>query len=123
MSSLNPMGIFRGMGSSNNKPTSTASIVVLTEEEKQLRRERLSAAAQDRSKTWDKKLGQKKKSSGSAAEITDANASSFSNAGGENTNAETERAIRKTKELEEKIEKVSRYYTLYNIIPSRADDE
>lgn len=83
--------------------------VVLSEEEKALRRERLSAAAQDRSKSWDKKLGQKKSSQSLNVPIVDGNAvEAEAAAGGSNngTHADTERAIRKTKELEVRIEQV-----------------
>lgn len=101
--SMNPVSIFRNMALGSGAGKAAAPAVVLSEEEKQLRRERLSAAAQDRSKTWDKKLGQKKKPSTSSMEITDANAGPGDE---ESTHAETERAIRKTKELEVKIEQV-----------------
>lgn len=85
------------------------TVVVLSEEEKALRRERLSAAAQDRSKSWDKKLGQKKPSQSLNVPIVDGNAVEAEAAGSSRngTHADTERAIRKTKELEVRIEQVS----------------
>lgn len=95
------MNIFRNLGvGSVAKPA--APIAVLSEEEKALRRERLSAAAQDRSKSWDKKLGQKKSSQSLHTPIVDTGSGEPA---GE-THADTERAIRKTKELEVRIEQV-----------------
>eukprot|EP01032_Pedospumella_encystans_P009470 gene9470-11141_t len=86
-------------------------IIVLSEEEKALRRERLSAAAQDRSKSWDKKLGQKKSSQSLNVPIVDGNAveAEAAAAGTNGTHADTERAIRKTKELEVRIEQQMGY--------------
>ncbi len=106
-------GIFRnfgGMGSGGTAAKAPAA-VVLTEEEKALRRERLSAAAQDRSKSWDKKLGQKKSSQSLNVPIVDGNAveaeaAASAGGNGNGTHADTERAIRKTKELEVRIEQV-----------------
>lgn len=99
-------GIFRNFGSMGSAAKAPA-VVVLSEEEKALRRERLSAAAQDRSKSWDKKLGQKKPSQSLNVPIVDGNAVEAEAAGSSNgTHADTERAIRKTKELEVRIEQV-----------------
>lgn len=96
LSSMNPLGIFRNPAATTSK---AAPVAVLSEEEKVLRRERLSAAAQDRSKVWDKKLGQRKLTPQSA--IVDSPVEPAAQ-----THADTERAIRKTKELEVRIEQV-----------------
>lgn len=107
-------GIFRNFGGMGSGTAAKApAAVVLSEEEKALRRERLSAAAQDRSKSWDKKLGQKKSSQSLNVPIVDGNAveaeAAAASAGGNGTHADTERAIRKTKELEVRIEQVLYY--------------
>lgn len=104
-------GIFRNFGGMHMGGTTSKAPapVVLSEEEKALRRERLSAAAQDRSKSWDKKLGQKKPSQSLNRPIVDGNAVEAAAAAGgnnNNTHEDTERAIRKTKELEVRIEQV-----------------
>lgn len=101
-------GIFRNFGGMGSGAAKAPAAVVLSEEEKALRRERLSAAAQDRSKSWDKKLGQKKSSQSLNVPIVDGNAveADAAAAGSNGTHADTERAIRKTKELEVRIEQV-----------------
>lgn len=99
--SMGSMNIFRNLSVGGSAKPAPAP-VVLSEEEKALRRERLSAAAQDRSKSWDKKLGQKKNSQSQQTPIVDPSAAETP---GE-THADTERAIRKTKELEVRIEQV-----------------
>lgn len=109
LSNMNPLKMFGTMsgGVSGTAGKSTQPTNVLTEEEKKARREKLSAAAQDRSQVWDKKLGQKKYSGGLTS------ASGTAGISGDPTNdtvgpinAETERAIQRTKQLEVKIEKV-----------------
>lgn len=108
-------GIFRSFGSSGSAAVAKAP-VVLSEEEKALRRERLSAAAQDRSKSWDKKLGQKKPSQSLSTPIVDGNAVEAEGGNNNNgTHADTERAIRKTKELEVRIEQVSSLLLKYSL--------
>jgi hypothetical protein len=98
------LGSMTGTSASSAAAAAKAKPAVLTEEEKRERREKLSAAAQDRSQTWDRKLGQKKPSSG-AGLASLANPEDMA-ASGAPVSAETERAIRKTKELEMAIEKV-----------------
>jgi hypothetical protein len=102
---MNPMKLLGNMtGSSASSAAAKAKPAVLTEEEKRARREKLSAAAEDRCQTWDRKLGQKKTSSG-AGLASLANPEDVA-ARGVPVSAETERAIRRTKELEMAIEKV-----------------
>jgi len=98
---MGSMNIFRNL-SVGSAAKAAPPVAVLSEEEKAQRRERLSAAAQDRSKSWDKKLGQKKTSQSMQTPIVDASSAATH---GE-THADTERAIRKTKELEVRIEQV-----------------
>jgi hypothetical protein len=102
------LGSMAGSTSSSSSAAAKAKPApALTEEEKRERREKLSAAAQDRSQTWDRKLGQKKPSSG-AGLASLANPEDVA-ASGAPVSAETERAIRKTKELELAIEKVGHF--------------
>ena len=133
LNSMNPMRLLGSTLSAAAASTSASKPAVqqevLTEEEKQARRERLSAAAVERSKTWDRKLGQKKtqpsSSSGSLLGAGSSSDKSNDTASAGNVNisngpvsSETERAIRKTKELEVKIEQVQKqtYATGVNVI-------
>lgn len=96
---MGSMNIFRNLSVGGAAKPAPPAAPVLSEEEKALRRERLSAAAQVRS---EKKLGQKKTNLSHQTPIVDIGAAEP--AGG--THADTERAIRKTKELEVRIEQV-----------------
>jgi hypothetical protein len=100
LSSISTMKMFGSMSGSSSSAASKT--VVLTEEEKQARREKLSAAAHDRSQTWDRKVGQKKTSGSNYAPIVDGNSPVV-----EVVSPETEEAIRRAKAAEAKIEKVS----------------
>jgi hypothetical protein len=95
--------IFRSFSGTAAKP-SKAPEPALTEEERRQRREVLSAAAQDRSKAWDKKITQKKQQSvnNTSGIIVDPDSATDVAA---THHEETQRAIQKTKELEKKIEK------------------
>lgn len=105
---MNPLKMLSGLGASTpvvTAPSQKAAPPVLSEEEKQARREKLSAAAQDRSQSWDRKLGQKKHSAGGTSPREGQALQQPQPE--EAVSAETERAIQRAKAAERKIEKVS----------------
>lgn len=103
LSSINPLKMLGGVGSKGGRSTQP---VELTEEEKKARREKLSAAALDRSQSWDRKLGQKKQSASSGGRGAIVDKHTDGNDPSDEVSAETEAAIRRAKAAEARIEQV-----------------